>query len=257
MLRSMQLSQTAREVTSGSGELNSPNSLIQYLQSSSKGSTESRDDAFHNAPGSRDHTPIDKESTLEFSASKSSQDITCLACKGPWLLENAVPDPREVLTLFNATISCKDQVHRARTQGEPGARQNGPVLWFPVRGKYDTGADADFVSQDVLERAELEPFVRKLRTPVRVKALGAEVDFDQVIKLTWVLHHETVSEEREFFVAKDADFDILLGEPYLKEHNYMKIYQNQSMVTKLSFRQYVANAFRTKGKSSFPGVAIS
>jgi hypothetical protein len=185
MLRSMQLSQTAEEVASGSGELDPPESQMHYLQSSSKWSTDSRDDAFHNAPGSRGHPPIDKESTFEISASKHGQDITCPACKGPWKLENAVPDPREVLTLFNAMISCRDQVNGARTQSD---RQNGPVLWFPVRGKYDTGADANFVSQDVLERTELKQFVRRLPTPVHVKALGAEIDFDQVIKLTWSLH---------------------------------------------------------------------
>ena len=178
---------------------------------------------------------------------KNTSDKECPVCKGPWRNENAVPDAYEVLTLFNATICCVDNVNRTRAEQSRSSTLRPLSLWYPVRGKYDTGADGDFVALEVLERAKLAEFIKPLDHPAVVTALNQKLELRSKITLTWVLNHDTESEERDFYVAPDADFDILLGNPYLKEHRYVKIVQNNSMFTKLAFRKYVLNVWRDKG----------
>ena len=173
----------------------------------------------------------------------------CPTCKGPWLLENAVPDAYEVLALFNATICCVDQVNSYRGQQPTSPTPQPRSLWYPVRGIYDTGANGDLVALDVLQRAKLIEFIKPLDHVAVATVLEKRHEFHSTITLTWVLNHDLVSEERDFYVAPEADFDILLGNPYLKEHRYAKLVHNKSTVTKFSLRALFFNMHRDKRKS--------
>lgn len=152
-------------------------------------------------------------------------------------------DPTEKLSLFNATISyivdadpedlpqevCESLVSPCAC----GRRRLG--IWFPVRGKYDSGSDTDFISENVIKRAGLEPFVVEV-DPVEVKMFGVSFSFSNKIRLSWQLNNEEVSYTREFWVAQDAEeFDLIIGDPWLMEHGYDVMQNNQSRKRTLFF----------------------
>ena len=136
-------------------------------------------------------------------------------------------DPSQLMSLFNATISYIDDV-RVEKDGErqPTTKRSKCVcgverlgIWFPVRGKYDSGANTDFISEDVVKRAELEPLVRKV-TPMDIKVFGVPFEFRTKIELNWQANNDLVSYTQDFWIARDANFDLIIGEPWLKEHGY-------------------------------------
>lgn len=204
-----------------------------------------------------------KDSGLAGTPSTSDfyRDIACPACKGPWHHEHERPDARVALSLFNATISyIIDEDSRSQNPNLGSTDESNTTgsiqkrgIWFAVRGKYDTGADADadFIAEDVIRRAKLQQYVVKIQTPAQVKALGATFDFDEVIILNWTMNHDLSSQTREFYVARDdvaPDFDILLGDVYLKEHDYVQLSKNKSMSIKpFSFQAMDQDALEIAG----------
>ena len=102
-------------------------------------------------------------------------------------------------------------------------------IWFPVRGKFDSGSNTDFISEDVIKRACLEPFVLETEDVVSLRMFGVIFDFHKKITLNWQLNNHENSYTREFWVAPETDnFDLVIGEPWLMEHGYDIIQNHQS-----------------------------
>jgi hypothetical protein len=86
-------------------------------------------------------------------------------------------EPSEKLSLFDATISyiveewgpsVPEGFQNASTSAcTCGNRRIGK--WFPVRGKFDSGANADFISDSIIARAGLEQFVVQNAEPMEVQ----------------------------------------------------------------------------------------
>lgn len=152
-------------------------------------------------------------------------------------------DPKEKLSLFNATVSfivdadaselSEEQRKNLGSECICGRRRLG--VWFPVRGKFDSGSDTDFISSNVIKRASLEPFVTEVEA-VEVKMFGIGFIFNRKIRLSWQLNNEELSYTQEFWVAENAEeFDLIIGEPWLIEHGYNSMENNQSRGRTLFF----------------------
>ncbi|KAI4943408.1 hypothetical protein J4E91_009317 [Alternaria rosae] len=137
--------------------------------------------------------------------------------------------PAERSSLFNATISIiADGDASALPQSQRDAfglpcecGRSRMGIWFPVRGKFDSGSNSDFVSEDVIKRAGLESFVTKAEEPATLEMFGTDFVFDEKISLSWVLNNHEKSYSGEFWVAPNANnFDFIIGEPWLIEHGY-------------------------------------
>ena len=134
--------------------------------------------------------------------------------------------PMEKLSLFDATISfvvdeeidCEERKDLL-SSCVCGRRKVGK--WFPVRGKFDTGASADFVSDSIIERAGLKSAVRDALEPVEVTMFGITFTFDKCISLSWQLKDRERSWTQNFWVAPDTkEFDLVIGEPWMLVNGY-------------------------------------
>lgn len=134
--------------------------------------------------------------------------------------------PEEQLSLFDATISLVIDEEIGCEEGKDlssacvcGRRKVGK--WFTVRGKFDTGASANFVSDSIIERAGLQSAVRDALEPDEISMLGIKVPLDKVVKLNWQLVDREVSWTEEFWVAPNAnEFDLIIGDPWMRENGY-------------------------------------
>lgn len=146
--------------------------------------------------------------------------------------------PLEKSSLFNATISFivdadiskLPETARDSALGPPcecGRYRMG--IWFPVRGKFDSGSNTDFVSEDVIKRAGLESFIDESEDVCQLKIFGVTFDFNKKIQLNWQLNNHENSYTRAFWVAAETDnFDLIIGEPFMIEHGYDIIQNHQS-----------------------------
>ena len=145
--------------------------------------------------------------------------------------------PSEKLSLFDATISY---IVEERPSSVPEDSQDAVTLactcgtrkvgkWFPVRGKFDSGANADFISDNIIARAGLEQFVVQNAEAMEVKMFGATFSFDKSIKLSWQMRDEERSCTQDFWVAPNTEeFDLIIGEPWMIEHGYSMIDRTKS-----------------------------
>lgn len=168
---------------------------------------------------------------------------------------------RDNVTLFNATISVI--VDAERTELPHPIRQNGQSgfpcacgrqrlgVWFPVRGKFDSGSNDDFISEDVIRRAGLEDFVFEAEEAVSLRIFGVTFDFQRRIVLNWQLNNHENSYTRTFWVAPNADnFDLIIGEPWMMEHGYENIANLQSRKKSSFFGLFKLRLpSRSKGKT--------
>ena len=186
-----------------------------------------------------------------------SNDFTAPKSRSPATNERKGPaDPSEKLSLFNATISYIADVRfendserlpmTNRSKCECGVERLG--IWFPVRGKYDSGANADFISEDVVKRAELEPLVRKV-TLMELKMFGVVFKFDTKIELNWQPNNDLVSYTQDFWVAREANFDLIIGEPWLIEHGYNPLSDDPPRMATLFFGMLKLGP-KTRGKET-------
>lgn len=138
-------------------------------------------------------------------------------------------DPSEKLSLFDATISYI--VEEWAPPGPDGFQDASTLTctcgkrkigkWFPVRGKFDSGANADFISDSIIARAGLEQFVVQNAEPMEVQMFGTSFIFDKSIKLSWQLKDEEMSCTQDFWVAPNTkEFDLVIGEAWMMEHGY-------------------------------------
>ena len=141
-------------------------------------------------------------------------------------------EPSEKLSLFDATISYimderppsvpEDSQDAVTSTCTCGMRRVGK--WFPVRGKFDSGANADFISDDIIARAGLEQCVVQNAEAVEVKIFGTTFSFDKSIKLSWQMRDEETSYTQDFWVAPNTEeFDLIIGEPWMMKHGYAMI----------------------------------
>ena len=109
-------------------------------------------------------------------------------------------------------------------------------VWFPVRGKFDSGSNVDFIAEDVIKRAGLESFVFEAEDTASLKMFGHTFSFDKKISLSWQLNNHENSYSGDFWVAPNVDnFDLVIGEPWLIEHGYEVIETHQSQSKTSSF----------------------
>lgn len=108
-------------------------------------------------------------------------------------------------------------------------------IWFPVRGKYDSFAGADFVSEEIILRAQLEHLVSNVEQPVFIKQYKAEHEVKRKIDLTFQINNDDISHTREFYVTEGHDYDMILGEEFLHEFDYEHITKNDSLKKTFKF----------------------
>lgn len=141
-------------------------------------------------------------------------------------------EPSEKLSLFDATISYiveerppsvpEDSQDAVTSTCTCGIRRVGK--WFPVRGKLDSGANADFISDSIIARAGLEQYVVQNAEAMELKMFGTAFSFDKSIKLSWQMRDEEMSCTQDFWVAPNTDeFDLIIGEPWMMKHGYTMI----------------------------------
>jgi hypothetical protein len=127
-------------------------------------------------------------------------------------------------------------------------------IWFPVRGKFDSGSNTNFVSEDVVKRARLESYLFKAEEPASLKVLGIKFNFNEKISLSWQLNNHENSYSGEFWVAPNADnFDLIIGEPWLMKHGYGIIETHQSQSKTSSFFGFFSlkTPSSSKGRANF------
>lgn len=141
-------------------------------------------------------------------------------------------DPTQKLSLFDATISCivdmdaeDEQEASTSSTCTCGRRRQG--IWFPVRGKWDSGSDTEWISEDVVRRAKLDQFI--FEVPAKeLKMFGVSFTFNRMITLNWQLKNEETSFTSNFWVAHATEFDLIIGEPWMAEHGYGTLETNTS-----------------------------
>jgi hypothetical protein len=170
---------------------------------------------------------------------QSSNSRSIFASSSKTTYESTAKNTSEKASIFNATISfiadvdssTSPETERGRDVGFGscvcGRRRIG--VWFPARGRFDSGSDDDFVSEDLIKRARLESSVLETKNVVRLKIFSVPADFNKTITLSWQLNNHEISYTREFYVASNADnFDMVIGEPFLMAHGYNIIPEHQS-----------------------------
>ena len=171
-------------------------------------------------------------------------------------------DPKYKLSLFNATISyiadidSKEAVDTNLStvgqQCECGRRRLG--IWFAVRGKFDSGANTDFVSEDVIERAGLQSFVFDV-SPEELTMFGKTTSFHRRIQLNWQQDNEEVSYTQTFWVGRDLMADLVIGEPWLMKHGYNNL-SNSRHWEGSNFNFFGSLKMRWRGKGENLGPII-
>ena len=110
-------------------------------------------------------------------------------------------------------------------QGVAAFVENDRVKWVPFSGKYDTGSDDNFVTKDIIQRAEKEHLLEQIDADggaVEHRYLGLnnqEVLCTSFIKLTWHERKGGRSRYTRFNLVDDAPFDIILGNPFILENS--------------------------------------
>ena len=143
-------------------------------------------------------------------------------------------DPTQKLSLFDATVSYIVDIDTEPDGELPpsmsstcacGRRRQG--IWFPVRGKWDSGSDTEWISEDVIRRAKLDQFI--FEVPAKeLKMFGVSFTFNRMITLNWQLKNEETSFTSDFWVAHATEFDLIVGEPWMAEHGYGTLETNTS-----------------------------
>jgi hypothetical protein len=166
-------------------------------------------------------------------------------------------NPSEKLGVFNATISFiieEDAPSFSRNAQQTssslcvcGRRRIGK--WFPVRGTFDTGSNAEFISDDVIARAGLEQLVMTSSEPMEIKMFGIVFSFDKTIRLNWQMDDREMSHTQDFWVATDTrEFDLIVGKQWMNDHGYNIA---ETITPKYSFFGFLRIARKPKGESAW------
>lgn len=171
--------------------------------------------------------------------------------------------PTQKLSLFDATISYIVDVPGNGTDRSEGVSIGSKCacgrqrqgIWFPVRGKWDSGSDVELVSEDVIKRAKLEQFVVKVPAMVLL-IFGVTFTFDRMITLNWQLINEETSYTCGFWIAKTTEFDLVVGETWMAEHGYGSLEVDPSK-KKSSFFGMLKLGRRSRGEDTHGIVGTS
>ncbi|CAN9232778.1 unnamed protein product [Alternaria alternata] len=95
--------------------------------------------------------------------------------------------------------------------------------FVPVRAKYDTGSDANFVPYELVRKNGLSDFLKKLETtsPEDNVFLGLnnqEYIIDHTIELQWSAATMRHVRTTQFHVAEGLPYDVVLGNPFIQEN---------------------------------------
>ncbi|CAN9266421.1 unnamed protein product [Alternaria alternata] len=95
--------------------------------------------------------------------------------------------------------------------------------FIPVRAKYDTGSDANFVPYELVRKNGLSDFLKKLETtsPEDNVFLGLnnqEYIIDHTIELQWSAATMRHVRTTQFHVAEGLPYDVVLGNPFIQEN---------------------------------------
>ena len=141
-------------------------------------------------------------------------------------------DPTQKLSLFDATISYivdldTENEQQASTSSTCACGRQRQGIWFPVRGKWDSGSDTEWISENVVRKAKIEQFT--FEVPAKeLKMFGVSFTFNRMITLNWQLKNEETSFTSDFWVAHATEFDLIIGEPWMAQHGYGTLETNTS-----------------------------
>ena len=94
--------------------------------------------------------------------------------------------------------------------------------FVPVRAKYDTGSDANFIPSALVERARLSAILVPLEDDsvnVFVGLNNQEYHPTHMVTLDWCASTMHKTQATKFHVIDDVPYDILLGNPFVIENN--------------------------------------
>lgn len=146
------------------------------------------------------------------------------------------PESRELdqdLSMLDAVI--------AKTHQEPSGSS-----WFPVRGKYDTGSDANFITKTLITAQGLESQLEALST-TDIGSRGFTGLNQQTclpthkLRLSWCARNAFKYSLTDFYVVEDAPYDIVIGNPYIQE---AKVFQRSEKRVALP----IFSSYKPKGK---------
>lgn len=146
------------------------------------------------------------------------------------------PESRELdedLSMLDAVI--------AKTHQEPYGSS-----WFPVRGKYDTGSDANFITKTLITAQGLESQLEALsKTDIGSRGftgLNQQTCLPtHKLELSWCARNAFKYSLTEFYVVDDAPYDIVIGNPYIQE---AKVFQRSDKRVALP----IFSSYKPKGK---------
>ncbi|OCK73574.1 hypothetical protein K432DRAFT_410579 [Lepidopterella palustris CBS 459.81] len=129
-------------------------------------------------------------------------------------------------SLFNATIVLLSNEH---------------PQYVSARGKFDTGADINLISRNLVEKRGLLDLVENLEKGLTIRGIeDAQFTAKAKITLTWYLNKSSYSRMTEFFLTEDDSFDILLGNDFINENNLFHIEPTVRMATHSKMKVVVA-----------------
>ena len=91
--------------------------------------------------------------------------------------------------------------------------------WVPARGKLDTGSEANSISREVIERGKISEKLIPVDGKKKFAGIeGSEFVPTSKITIAFFMNNAMNSHETEFFLVEQADFDVLLGNPFIRQH---------------------------------------
>lgn len=92
------------------------------------------------------------------------------------------------------------------------------VRHCPARGKFDTGSDINLISRHFLEREDISAEERELDQKQSYESIeGIHHEAKSKVKVHWFLNNTPYTQVTEFFPVNDNSFDLLLGNPFIRE----------------------------------------
>ena len=94
------------------------------------------------------------------------------------------------------------------------------VGFFPVRGQFDSGANDNFISRSLIQRADLEHLIEDPAShhPLTVSTVIGEGTLTERLQLNISLHGSSRSDTLLFWVSEEGTFDILIGDEWMQKN---------------------------------------
>jgi hypothetical protein len=122
--------------------------------------------------------------------------------------------------------------------------------YVPVRAKYDTGSDANFVPRELIDKNKLSEFLVKLETSspednIFVGLNNQEYIINYTIELQWSAATMRHVRTTQFHVAEDLPYDVVLGNPFIQAN---QVFHPQRVALPLHHKQTTSSKSSKKPK---------